>query len=114
MCRNAGPAAAVRARLARRAVELVDPVARVFDDTGSPEDGTGSPGVTRRYCGTWGEVANCQIGVSVHEDVSEPTRRRRGHLCVLRRTGGGGWVWRSPVERDLAAGVGLADTGVTA
>jgi len=58
--------AAVRARLARRAVELVEPVAWVVDDTGFPKDGTGSPGVARQYSGTLGKVANCQIGVSVH------------------------------------------------
>jgi SRSO17 transposase len=57
---------AVRARLARRAVEVIDPVAWVFDDTGFPKDGTGSPGVARQYSGTLGKVANCQIGVSVH------------------------------------------------
>jgi SRSO17 transposase len=57
---------AVRARLAGRAVEVIDPVAWVFDDTGFPKDGTGSPGVARQYSGTLGKVANCQIGVSVH------------------------------------------------
>src|SRR3982751_3286305 len=35
--------AAVRARLARRAVEAIGPVAWVVDDTGFPKDGTGSP-----------------------------------------------------------------------
>jgi SRSO17 transposase len=57
---------AVRARLACRAVELIQPVAWVFDDTGFAKDGTGSPGVARQYSGTLGKVANCQIGVSVH------------------------------------------------
>jgi len=58
--------AAVRARLACRAVEFIDPVAWVIDDTGFPKDGTGSPGVARQYSGTLGKVGNCQIGVSVH------------------------------------------------
>ncbi|GIG93166.1 hypothetical protein Pen02_81020 [Plantactinospora endophytica] len=57
---------AVRARLAGRAVEVVDPVAWVVDDTGFVKDGYGSPGVARQYSGTLGKVANCQIGVSVH------------------------------------------------
>jgi SRSO17 transposase len=57
---------AVRARLACRAVEVLDPAAWVFDDTGFPKDGNGSPGVARQYSGTLGKVANCQIGVSVH------------------------------------------------
>ncbi|GII89762.1 DDE transposase [Sphaerisporangium siamense] len=57
---------AVRARVARRAVEVVGPVAWVVDDTGFPKDGTGSPCVARQYSGTLGKVANCQIGVSVH------------------------------------------------
>jgi SRSO17 transposase len=57
---------AVRMRLARRAVDVVGPVAWVVDDTGFPKDGTGSPGVARQYSGTLGKVANCQIGVSVH------------------------------------------------
>ncbi|WP_432830110.1 IS701 family transposase [Dactylosporangium sp. CA-092794] len=58
--------AAVRARLAARAVDLVQPVAWAIDDTGFPKDGTGSPGVARQYSGTLGKVGNCQIGVSVH------------------------------------------------
>src|SRR5690349_179355 len=44
---------AVRVRLAKRAVELVAPVAWVFDDTGFPKDGTGSPGVARQYRAPW-------------------------------------------------------------
>ncbi|WP_433604553.1 IS701 family transposase [Dactylosporangium sp. CA-139114] len=58
--------AAVRARLAARAVELIEPAAWAIDDTGFPKDGAGSPGVARQYSGTLGKVANCQIGVSVH------------------------------------------------
>lgn len=58
--------AAVRQRLARRAVEVVGPDAWVIDDTGFPKDGTRSPCVARQYSGTLGKVANCQIGVSVH------------------------------------------------
>ncbi|MEV0133326.1 IS701 family transposase [Dactylosporangium sp. NPDC050688] len=58
--------AAVRARLAVRAVDVVGPVAWAIDDTGFPKDGAGSPGVARQYSGTLGKVANCQIGVSVH------------------------------------------------
>ena len=57
---------AVRARLARKAVESIAPVAWAVDDSGFPKDGTSSPGVARQYSGTLGKVANCQIGVSVH------------------------------------------------
>jgi SRSO17 transposase len=57
---------AVRMRLARRAVAVVEPAAWVVDDTGFPKDGKSSPCVARQYSGTLGKVANCQIGVSVH------------------------------------------------
>ena len=57
---------AVRARLARTAVEVIGPVAWAVDDSGFPKDGASSPGVARQYSGTLGKVANCQIGVSVH------------------------------------------------
>src|SRR3954466_11451988 len=55
----------VRERLARRAVEVIDPQAWVVDDTGFPKDGTASPGGARQYSGTLGKVGNCQIGVSI-------------------------------------------------
>src|SRR3954451_449722 len=55
----------VRERLARRAVEVIDPQAWVVDDTGFPKDGTASPGMARQYSGTLGKVGNCQIGVSI-------------------------------------------------
>src|SRR3954452_12690732 len=38
----------VRARLARRAIEVVAPDAWVVDDTGFPKDGAASPGVARQ------------------------------------------------------------------
>ncbi|MFE6057114.1 IS701 family transposase [Kitasatospora sp. NPDC056446] len=60
------PVEAVRARIARRAVETLAPAAWVIDDTGFPKDGTASPGVARQYSGTLGKVGSCQVGVSVH------------------------------------------------
>lgn len=58
--------AAVRARLARFAHDVVEPAAWVIDDTGFLKDGKGSPCVSRQYTGTAGKVTNCQVGVSVH------------------------------------------------
>jgi SRSO17 transposase len=77
---------AVRARLARCAIDLVKPVAWVVDDTGFPKDGTSSPCVARQYSGTLGKVANCQIGVSVHA-VTEPHRVPWIGGCSCRRHG---------------------------
>lgn len=50
----------------RAAVEVVAPQVRVVDDTGFPKDGKASACVARRYPGTFGKVANCQIAVTVH------------------------------------------------
>src|SRR3954465_6628070 len=55
----------VRARLARRAVEVIAPDAWVVDDTGFVKDGAASPGVARQYSGTLGKVGNCQVAVSI-------------------------------------------------
>ncbi|MEV0705918.1 IS701 family transposase [Saccharopolyspora sp. NPDC050389] len=62
--------AAVRRRLAARAVEVVTPEAWALDDTGHEKDGDASPGVARQYTGTAGKVTNCQIAVSVHAVTS--------------------------------------------
>jgi SRSO17 transposase len=58
--------ASVRLRLARRAVDVVRPVAWVIEDTAFLKEGTGSPCVAKQYASTVERVANCQIGVSVH------------------------------------------------
>lgn len=61
----------VRARLAWRAVAVVQPQVWVVDDTGFPKEGRSSAGVARQYSGTLGKVGNCQIGVSVHAASEE-------------------------------------------
>src|SRR2546421_6818380 len=75
----------VRARLARRAVEVIAPDAWVVDDTGFVKDGTASPGVARQYSGTLGKVANCQIGVSVHAVTDAPSRPLAWRLFLPER-----------------------------
>ncbi len=60
------PVEPVRARIARLAQELVDPVAWVVDDTGFPKDGKHSPCVARQYSGSLGKVGNCQVAPSLH------------------------------------------------
>ncbi|MET7425896.1 transposase [Dactylosporangium sp. NPDC005555] len=54
--------AAVRARLAVRAVDLVQPAAWVIDNTGFPKDGIGSSGVARQYSGTLGRSPTVRSG----------------------------------------------------
>lgn len=56
---------AVRANVARWAVDVIAPEAYVVDDSGFVKDGKASPLVARQYSGTLGKVGNCQIGVSV-------------------------------------------------
>jgi len=92
---------AVRARLARLAVEAIGPVAWAVDDSGFPKDGTGSPGVGRQYSGTLGKVANCQIGVSVHAvtDIAS---------CPL------GWRLFLPESWDIAKAGPAADKAARA
>ncbi len=56
----------VRARLAWRMHEAIDPTVLVVDDTGFLKDGVSSACVSRQYTGTAGKVTNCQVGVSAH------------------------------------------------
>jgi SRSO17 transposase len=56
----------VRRRLVDLALQVIDPTVWVVDDTGFGKDGTASACVARQYSGTFGKVANCQIGVSIH------------------------------------------------
>jgi SRSO17 transposase len=55
----------VRANLAERMIEEIDPDAWIVDDTGFVKKGRCSVGVARQYSGTLGRVDNCQVGVSV-------------------------------------------------
>src|SRR3954451_4261912 len=55
----------VRANVARRMVDEIDPDAWIVDDTGFVKKGRCSVGVSRQYSGTLGRVDNCQIGVSI-------------------------------------------------
>ena len=52
--------------VAERVAPEIGVEAWVVDDTGFPKDGKDSPGVKRQYSGTFGKVANCQLGVSLH------------------------------------------------
>lgn len=58
--------APVRAAMARRMAEVINPEAVVFDDTGFPKCGLESPGVARQYSGTLGKTGNCQVAVTTH------------------------------------------------
>jgi SRSO17 transposase len=59
------PGLVVRA-VAERVAPEIGVEAWVVDDTGFAKDGKDSPGVKRQYSGTFGKVANCQLGVSLH------------------------------------------------
>jgi hypothetical protein len=52
--------------VAERVAPEIGVEAWVVDDTGFAKDGKDSPGVKRQYSGTFGKVANCQIGASLH------------------------------------------------
>lgn len=56
----------VRARLARRMHQAIDPAGWVLDDTGFRKDGRMSPGVARQYTGTAGKITNCQVATTLH------------------------------------------------
>jgi SRSO17 transposase len=56
----------VRANLARRMCDEIEPEMWVIDDTGFVKKGRFSVGVGRQYSGTLGRVDNCQVGVSIN------------------------------------------------
>src|SRR3954454_2739432 len=61
----------VRANLARRMCEELEPEMWVIDDTGFVKKGRCSVGVARQYSGTLGRVDNCQVGVSISAATDE-------------------------------------------
>jgi SRSO17 transposase len=73
---SAWPVEPVRTVLAHKALELINPVARVIDDTGFVKDGHASPGVARHYSGTPGKVGN------VEDRGQYPHRDRPGALSI--------------------------------
>ena len=56
----------VRARLARKMHNAIDPAGWVIDDTGFRKDGRMSPCVARQYTGTAGKITNCQVATTLH------------------------------------------------
>jgi SRSO17 transposase len=56
----------VRARLARKMHQAIDPAGWVIDDTGFTKDGRMSPCVARQYTGTAGKITNCQVATTLH------------------------------------------------
>jgi SRSO17 transposase len=73
---SAWPVEPVRTVLAHKAVELINPVARVIDDTGLVKDGHASPRVARQYSGTLSKVGN------VDDQGQYPRRGRPGALSI--------------------------------
>ena len=61
----------VRAQLARRMQEVIDPSGWVFDDTGFVKDGRMSPCVGRQYTGTAVKITNCQVATTLHLATDE-------------------------------------------
>ena len=62
----------VQRRLARKVVDLLsEPEVWIIDETAFPKAGEHSVGVARQYCGTPGQVANCQVAVSLHWSSAE-------------------------------------------
>ena len=56
----------VRARLARKMHQAIDPAGWVADDSGFRKDGRMSPCVARQYTGTAGKITNCQVATTLH------------------------------------------------
>ena len=62
----------IERRLARKVVDLLsEPEVWIIDETAFPKAGEHSVGVARQYCGTLGQVAHCQVAVSLHWSSAE-------------------------------------------
>jgi SRSO17 transposase len=70
-------------RSARQVAELrSEPEVWSLDEAAFPKTGMHAVGVGRQYCGTLGQVANCQISLSVHWRSAEASCARNWRLFL--------------------------------
>ena len=75
-----------------------------IDESGCPKKGTQSVGVARQWCGQWGKVENCQVGVFAALSRGTEATLIDGRLSLPE-------AWTSDSARCQAAGIPQAHRG---